>query len=259
MPTKRLTLILALAFATAAHGDLTLTTSVTGTGLGKMAEGENVTSIKGMRMLTEQRTKMTPMSTIFDLEKHQVIVLNPKKSRAQVHDVSDLAAAQKAISGSDMSVKITPTGETKKILDWSCEKHLIQVKVASQAMPGETVHVVVDGVAWLAADAPGKEEYAAFYAAAAEQGLFFGDPASAKAQPGREKAMTEMYRTLATAGLPLLTEITVGLEGSGLMAQMMQKMKVTISNTATSLSTDEIEPSHFEIPKGYKTKTVDGF
>lgn len=257
MLIRRLALILTLFLASAAHGDLTITTEVTGTGLGKMAEGENVTSLKGMKMLTEQRTRMTPVSTILDLEKQQMIVLDPRKDRAEIHDIGDLAAAQKALSGSDLSVKITPTGETKKILDWKCEKHLIKVKVASDAMPGETVHVVVDAVAWLAADAPGKEEYAAFYEAVAEQGLFFGDPASVEAQPGREKAMTEMYRTLATAGLPLATEVTVGMEGSGLMAQMMQKMKVTISQTATSVSTDEIEPERFEVPKGYKIKTVD--
>jgi hypothetical protein len=63
-----------------------------------------------------------------------------------------------------------------------------------------------------------------------------------------------MYKAMAEAGLPLASEITVGFEGSGLLAQMMEKMKTTLTTTATAISNDALPAERFAIPADIKIK-----
>jgi hypothetical protein len=105
----------------------------------------------------------------------------------------------------------------------------------------------------LAKNGPGQADVTAFYKAAADKGLFFGDPRAAKAQPGQAKGMTALYREMAALGVPLAHEMTIKFDGSGPMASMMGKMGgSTMSNEVLSVSTDPIPDSTFEIPAGYK-------
>ena len=66
--------------------------------------------------------------------------------------------------------------------------------------------VAMGGPACLSKTAPGRSDYAKFYRAAAENGLFITDPRQAKASPGQAKGMVEMYKEMAKAGMPLVSE-----------------------------------------------------
>jgi len=91
----------------------------------------------------------------------------------------------------------------------------------------------------------------AFYRAAAESGGFL-DATQAKTRPGAAKAMTDMYRKMAELGVPFATEMKIGFEGTGPMAEMMKKMGNTITTEVTSVSTAAVDAAIFEIPADYK-------
>ncbi len=67
----------------------------------------------------------------------------------------------------------------------------------------------------------------AFYRAASENGGFL-DATQAKTRPAAAKAMTDMYRKMAELGVPFATEMKIGIEAEGPMAEMMKKMGNTI-------------------------------
>ena len=61
--------------------------------------------------------------------------------------------------------------------------------------------------------------------------------------------MTDMYRKMAELGVPFATEMRIGMEGTGPMAEMMKKMGNTITTEVTSVSTAAIDAALFEIPR----------
>ena len=64
--------------------------------------------------------------------------------------------------------------------------------------------------------------------------------------------MTDMYRKMAELGVPFATEMKIGMEAEGPMAEMMKKMNNTISTEVTSISTAPIAATAFDVPEGYK-------
>ncbi len=253
---RRPILIASLLFSLAwsAQADVTLRSTVSGTGFGALGNGESVTYLQGHKMLIEHSSDVFSTATLFDIDKQQMVVINHKKKKGDQFDVREAAEMQRMIRPEDIQVKFTATDEHKQILGWDCQKYLMEIRVLGAGMPEMPMSVVIKGQAWLAPDAPGKQEYAAFYLAAAEKGYFFGDPNAARTQPGRERAMTSMYKAMAEAGLPLASEITVSFEGSGLLAQMMEKMKTTLTTTVTAISNDALPAERFAIPADIKIK-----
>ena len=56
--------------------------------------------------------------------------------------------------------------------------------------------------------------------------------------------------------MPLEQQLSIGFEGEGPMAGMMNKMgKTTMNTTVTKIDTAPIADDLFEIPAGYKVKT----
>jgi hypothetical protein len=109
----------------------------------------------------------------------------------------------------------------------------------------------------LSKTAPGHEDFKAFYLAAAEKGFFFTNPQQAKAAPGQVKGMTALYKQMAEAGVALVTDMTVKIEGGGGMMQaMMSKIAGdTIHVEVTKIDTAAIGDDQFAPPADYKVKT----
>ena len=61
---------------------------MTGKGLGKAAESQSITYIKGLKMRTDSTLGDTPTTTIIDLEAQKFISINHKKKEAQVYDMA---------------------------------------------------------------------------------------------------------------------------------------------------------------------------
>jgi len=249
--------VLAVAVSTsAAFADVTVKGLTTGKGLGQLAEGETTTYIKGLRMRSDQMRGDEQMTTIIDVDGQKMISINHKKKEAEIINMADLSETLKKISESDIKASLTPTGQSRTIAGISCDEHQISIAVDAAPTPELKMTMVMSGPACLAKTAPGRETYSAFYRAAVERGLFFGDPRQAKAQPGQAKGMSTLYEKLAAAGVPLSQDIQIRFEGSGPMAAMMSKMGATsMSFTVSTISAAPVDESVFAIPAGYKTKS----
>jgi hypothetical protein len=238
-----------------ARADLTLKGTGTGSGLGMSTQGETAVYIKGGRMRSDWSKNGKILSTILDLDHEKMITIDHAKKKAEVFDLSEIAAHLKAIPDGDMKVEIQPTGKTKTILGRSCQEFQILVVSPYQDKSGMSVDTVISGPAWIAKESPGSSDYRSFYLKAAAKGLFFSDPAAAKAQPGRAKGMTTLYKELAKTGVPYISDIQVNFKGEGMMASMMAKIgAVKSTNSVKEVSTKPLSDQVFEVPAGFKTK-----
>jgi hypothetical protein len=244
-----------------AHADLTITQTTAGK-IGPVAmDGESVTYLKGTRMRTDSKINRRDVSTIIDLDKRQFVTLNHERKEAEILDMSGVSKSLQQIGAGDMTLSLTPTGASRELLGLACEEYTVAITVpfqppkAGSSPDAPTLTIAMGGPACLSRTAPGREDYAAFYSAAAERGLFISDPRQAKASPGQAKGLVEMYREMAGAGMPLATELTIGFEGTGPLAGMMGRMGGSkLTSTVTKIVTDAVADTLFEIPAGYKVK-----
>ena len=230
--------------------DVTIVANTSFEGPGPDGDGETVTKISGMKSRTEANMGRNSTITLMDLDKKEMAVLNERRKRAEVYDLTPVAQQQVSLQTHEVSLE--PTGNKREAAGYSCEDHNLKARIEA-GMEAMQLEVILTGVVCLSKDAPGQDEYGAFYKTMAERGLFLGNPDAAQAQPGRERGMTEMYRKMSEKGVALISDITVGFDGSGPMAAMMGRMKVETQTTVTSISTDAIPASEFSTD-GYKIK-----
>lgn len=220
--------------------------------VGTVMSGTSVQFIKGTKMREDQTIGGMQMSTIMDAATRQMISLNHQKREAEVYDLAKLGAELAKISEADVQASVTPTGQTRQVAGIACTVHDMQVSVPMER-GGEQLEIRMSGPACLAKQAPGGADVAAFYKAAAENGLFFGDPRAARAQPGQARGMTAMYQKIASLGVLLAHEMHITFAGSGPMAGMMSKMGGSTMNTeVVSISAESIPDSAFDVPADYK-------
>lgn len=231
--------------------DLTLVQTVSGRGLG---DGVQMTTyFKGTRMRSDTENRIS----ILDVASHQMIVLDTKKKEARIVDMAAIQEGiQKSLAG-ETHAQLTATGQTKMVLGRSCTEYTATIGVPMK-MGDDALNVLMTGPIWIAKGAPGTADYTGFYKAAAENGMFFGNPDQAKG-PGaaQMRSMVELYRQIAAlGGVTYETALQTKFEGSGMMAAMMNKVGgFTFISSVTSSATDPIPDAMFEVPAGYKTKT----
>jgi hypothetical protein len=239
-----------------ARADAVLAARTGGKGLGMALEGETVTYLRGTKMRSDATIRGENLSTIIDLDQRTFISINHKKREAEIWDMASIASELGKITDSDIKVDLKPTGETREILDQRCDGY--QVRVAVNFALGDAdqrMTILMAGPVWVAKNSPAKADYAAFYTAAADRGLFFSDPRAAKAQPGQARGMTALYRRLADIGVIYASEIEIRFEGSGMLAAMMNKMGgSTMTTTVTKVAAEAVPDDMFIVPAGYKTK-----
>jgi hypothetical protein len=239
---------------TVSRADVTITATVSGKGMGAGGSMQSVTYVKGTKMRTEAGESVT----IHDASTRQMIVLNMRKREAEIYDTAKLGAEmQKNFRGGEPRVEVTPTGGKKDILGRSCDEYtvMISVPMSQGDQAAAALTLTMSGPMWIAKGAPGSEDYAAFYKAAATSGLIFGNPQQAKNQGAQTKSTTEMYRAIADlAGVPYQMETQIKFEGSGMLAGMMNKTGgASTSMTVSAVSTDPISDDKFAVPAGFKT------
>jgi hypothetical protein len=250
-------MVLALGLAVSpATADVTVRLKNSGKGpMGAAMGGEMTQQIKGAKMRTDQTVGSDPTSTIIDADGQRMILLHHGKREADVHDMAKLSQEiAQATGGGEVTASVTPTARTRQVAGTTCTDHDVRMAIPTQ-MGEETITTVMTGVACLAKGGPGAADYATFYRTAAEKGLFFGDPRGAKAQPGQARGMTALYRDMATLGVPYATELQMKFEGTGMMANMMNKMGgMTMISEVISVSADPVPDTQFEVPAGYKVR-----
>ncbi len=248
--------------AVPAFADVTITSTGAGKGMGMGKSMQSTTYIKGARMRAESTVGDMRTATIFDLDAQKMIVLNLKKKEAEVTDLGKLTEeAQNNLGAAEAKVSFKPNGQTKEIAGKSCTGYDFSVSMPMN--PGGkndesmAMTMVMAGPVWIAKNAPGSRDFAAYYRAAAEKGFVFNSPQQAKAQPGQAKAFAEMYRAMiATGGVPYGQEIKIAFEGGGPMGAMMSKMGgVSIETTVTDVNTNSLSDELFTVPADFKVKT----
>jgi FtsP/CotA-like multicopper oxidase with cupredoxin domain len=240
-----------LAIAVQARADVTIKSKGGGSGMVGAMSGDMTQYIKGVKVRIDQTTgKGRDTTTIIDMAARQMITLNHESKEADVIDMAGLGASMEKAGVTDISVSLTPTSQTRQIAGQTCTVHDLKISVPMQ-MGNMKMAMLMSGPQCLVKNAPGQADYLAFHKAASENGGFF-DPQQAKTRPAAAKAMTDMYRKMAELGVPYATELTMGFEGQGPMADMMKKMANTITTEVTSVSTSPIAASMFDVPAGYK-------
>ena len=237
----------------AALADLKLTARTTGQAMGRDTGGESVTYIKGTKMRTESISDGRRSVAILDLDKQQMIVLNDKKQRAEVFDLSQTAQVLQQLDATN--VELEPLGTSRTIAGLSCDDY--EFKVAMKVAPVEGLDMKMNmdfgGPVCISKDAPGQATFRDFYTTAAEKGLFFGAPMAG--QTGQSKGMLELYRKMSELGVALATDITVKVTGDGPMAGAMARLgNIEVGNETLEISEESLSDDLFEIPAGWKVK-----
>lgn len=248
-----------LAMAGSASADVKMVTQMSGRMMGRSVSGETITYVKGNRMRTDQVMGGAQLSTIMNVDSGELISINHKNKEAEIWNVVQLSKTMNAagITADGVDVSITPNSQSKEIAGYKATGYDMRVAVTSAmgGVQGMTMTVTITGPSFLSSAAPGAQDYAAFYAAAAERGFFFGDPRAAKAQPGNAKGMMELYRAMAEKGVPLESQQTVKLSGDGPMADILAKTGGSeITSTVSSISDAPLADDLFAVPAGYKVK-----
>jgi hypothetical protein len=238
-----------------ASADVVATSRTSATGMGMVADGESVTYLKGLKMRTDTRVRGETLSTIIDLESGTFISLDHQENRADVYDMRAFTEGLHRISRDSIAVTLTPTGQSKEIAGERCQEHEMKVTVAMPGQSGEAMTTVLRGPVWIAPDSPGREEWARFYSAAAEKGLFFVDPRTARAHPLRTAGMTSLYQRLATMGVPYSTRLSIAVEGSSVTAGVMTRMgEASITSDTVRFSIEPVPDGPFTIPSSYTVR-----
>jgi hypothetical protein len=242
------------AFVAPAYADVTFKMKVGGSGLDSGNSGDRTDYIKGNKLRMDLSVAGEQRSVIVDLDTHQLIFLEPRQRMASIVDMRTLAAEMaKAVRG-DLKASVTATSGTRQIAGATCTVHDLKVTLPPPAVE-PAMSMVLTGSACLVKGGSGAADLSAFYQAAAEKGLFFGDP-NAPTEPGPALLMTGMYRELVSRGVPFATELKTGVEATGAMAEVMKQMggmgdaRMTTTEVV-SVSTATIPPSTFQVPAGY--------
>lgn len=273
-----LTTTLALLVCSAAlSADITIvqTTKVEGgmasmaasAGAGASMSPKLTTRMKGMKTRTDVQTGAVAVSTILDLATSQVIVLNASQKTATIASAvppappAGAASPATPVTMPKVEASVTPTGKSQVIDGVKCDQFTFTTKMnmgemSGRQMPPEAaammqgVQMVMDGSIWVAKDVPGAAEYIKFQKAAASSDMATAAlGASGVSIPGMDKLMKAMS---AIDGLTYLTEMTINIEGTGQMAEMMKQMgPMKVTTKVDSVSTDALSDALFQVPEGY--------
>ena len=144
-----------------------------------------VTKISGAKSRTDVDTGDQVLTTIIDTESNQMHVLRPAEKTALLFAVDAVATGQPAVPAIDAEVKAT--GRKRDIEGVACNEFAVMMKMdmaamaagAGSSLPPEAAALLrdiflrVEGSTWVARDAPGATDYAAFQKAAARAAAFW--------------------------------------------------------------------------------------
>ena len=254
--------LLSIFASVPAAADTTVKQTVNGKGLGISGESSGSTYIKGNKMRSDVQMGDKTYTTIFDLDAQKMYVFDSKKKEADVWDMAAFTAElSKSVDAKNMKVSFKPNGQTKKIAGHDAAAYDLEISMPASLAGSKDLSMVVNlsGVTWIVQNAPGAADFKRFYTAAADKGWVLSDPAAAKASPGQARAMTEMYRQLASAGVPYQTDIQIKMSSSGGATNPLGGLLARMGNMSSqssvqSIQTEPLADELFAPPTGYKLK-----
>jgi hypothetical protein len=268
-------LAMAAVCSTSLRADVryTATTRIEGQMAGMMgaAPPRMVMRLKGGKARADVGPDEQPTaSSITNLASKQMILLQHAQKAAVVvtQETASTLARPGSITLPEPDASVKATGQSRIIDGVSCAEHavtmsfsMVELSKSAQTLKAppdvleqlKDARMVVSGSLWVATEGPGVSDYVGFKKIAEEAGLagvLLG------AVPGmRAGGLNKFMTAFATApGLPYLTEITMTVEGTGEMVQMMkQQMGITrVTTWVSAVSTEPIADDVFTVPDGYK-------
>lgn len=182
---------------------------------------------KGLKLRTDSTANGVSMSTIIDLDAGRMVMLWHHSKSATVIERKQIAELFSRDSSPAERPTITPTSQSRQIAGWTCIVHNVTGSYSTKQMDMVPPTLVTQGTVCLVKNGPGQADYAAFYKAAGGNPSLF-DPA---------------------LGVPFATEMALSFKGDDPASGTMEWG--TYRNEVTSVSTDPIPDSMFEIPADY--------
>jgi hypothetical protein len=254
------------------HADLTLSQTITiEGGMAAMMGGmqpKMTTRIKGLKARMDVDVMNQQVSTITDLDKKQVAILNGMTKTATIVDATSMGgpSSPMPMKMPNIDLSFKPTGQSRTIDGVKCDEHqfamtMNMAETGGGQMPPEAVaamkdvRMVMNGSVWIATSGAAVGEYMAFQKAATAATLGWalsavGGPPGGQQGGGLDKLMNAAS---SAPGLPYLTELTMSFEGTGPMVDMMKKMgAMKMTQKIVGVSTDSLSDDLFVVPADYK-------
>jgi hypothetical protein len=254
------------------RADVTIvqTTTVEG-GMAAMAPGgiptpTMTTRVKGMRSRVELEAGAMSVITITDLTTKQIIILRPDQKTATIASAVPAAAGTGAPAAPPVTIggieaSVTPTGKSQVIDGIKCDEYTFHTSMDLSGMTGgqmppeaaammQGVKMLMAGGMWVAKDVPGAADFVAFQKASATSDMAAAaQGASGINIPGMDKLMKAMG---SLDGMAYMTEMTMTVDGTGQVADMMKQMgAMKITTKTTSIKADALSDDLFKVPEGY--------
>lgn len=265
LATFALTLLCVLPLA--ADVTIVTTTTLEGPMMAMAGGGANmtpkiVTRIKGTKSRTEVEMGDQLMVTLMDLTTREAILLRPAQKTAQVLTNTPAAGEKPKFTLPKIDSRLKATGKAREVSGQQCDEYTVEMRMDMASMtpnmPPEAatmlkdVRMVMGGMLYVAKGAPGVAEYQKFQASAAKValGALSGLGGGTQMPAGLEQLMAGFADA---PGIPYLTELTLTVEGSGPMVDMMKKMgEMKMISRVTSVTTDALADTLFKVPEDYK-------
>jgi hypothetical protein len=269
-----LTTFFMLAMCTAVlRADVTLvqSTSMEGGMASMMAQNGGVsmtpkmtTRIKGQKQRSDIEVAGQTFYMIVDLTAKQVAMVQPSQKTVQI--MTGPPQLPQGVQPPKIDANFQPTGRSQTIDGVKCDEYSFSTTLdmgqmgggaAGAQMPPEAAQMmqgakmVMKGSVWVAKSAPGAEEYSTFMKAAAKSELA---ATMAGAMAGGNGSMSRMMRAMSGIdGIAYMTDMTMSVEGTGQFADMLRQMgDMHVTTKISSISTDPIDDSVFQIPSDYQ-------
>lgn len=220
-----------------------------------------VTHIKGQKARIDVTMGDQLMSTIYDVQAKQFIVLNTTEKTAHILTPEAFVATQKPIPLPKIDATVKPTGQSKVIEGSRCDEQAVTMTISMAEMVGgsqmspqaaemmKDVKVHVNGSLWVAKSGPGIAEYVAFQSESSKQSLSM----LSRMLPGLGGSFNKVMDAVqGAAGLPYLTELKMQVEGGGEMAGLFKQFgDLKLTNRVTAVSVDPLPDDLFTVPADY--------
>lgn len=268
-----LSTLLVFAFCSAiVRADVTIVQTTTVEGgiaavAGEIPPTKMTTRIKGMKSRTDLDLPTGAVSMIVDVVTKQVIILNHAQKTVQTSDAAPGTTTSTTttlpVTGTvKMDASVSPTGKSQVIDGFKCDESTFTTTMSMSDftgpnMPPEAAAMMKDltiamkGSMWVTKDTPGGAEYLAYQKAMLSADLTAAAMgASGINMPGIDKFMKAMA---GVNGLAYMNEMTMTIDGSGQIAEMMRQMMgpMKVTTRTTSVTADPISDDLLKIPEGY--------
>ena len=193
---------------------------------------------KGLKMRTDSSSPgMTRASIILDAGMGREVMLWHDSKTATEHDFYQVPRLAARASVPATPPSITPTSETREIAGSTCRVYQVRASfpMGGIEMSGPAT-AVMEGSICLVKDGPGQADFVQIHRALAE-----------RARGEDSHLMTPL--DVAALGVAFASEITVSVGGNAPNAE--RRTFLSHTTEVTSISTEPIPDSIFEIPAGY--------